>query len=116
MTEIQAAIGIEQLKKLDKIIYQKQETATKLINGLKNLKGIKLPIIKKGCTHAFYNFPIQIDRSVIKVSRDKIFKNLKLEGVPVSNAYPSIHLLPLFQKKIAFEICTSHGRKIKNIE
>ena len=102
MTEIQAAIGIEQLKKLDKIIYQKQETATKLINGLKNLKGIKLPIIKKGCTHAFYNFPIQIDRSVIKVSRDKIFKNLKLEGVPVSNAYPSIHLLPLFQKKIAF--------------
>ena len=32
MTEIQAAIGIEQLKKLDKIIYQKQETATKLIN------------------------------------------------------------------------------------
>tara|TARA_B100000989_G_scaffold270718_1_gene226986 strand:+ start:783 stop:2051 length:1269 start_codon:yes stop_codon:yes gene_type:complete len=102
MTEIQAAIGIEQLKKLDKIIYQKQETATKLINGLKNLKGIKLPIIKKGCTHAFYNFAIQIDKSVIKVSRDKIFKNLKLEGVPVSNAYPSIHLLPLFQKKIAF--------------
>ena len=118
LTEIQAAIGIEQLKKLNKIIVQKQKTALKLIDGLKYLKGLKLPITRKGCSHAFYNFAMQIDTKVTKISRDIIFRNLKHEGVPVSNGYPSIHLLPLFKKKIAFgksHFPWSHSKKHKKI-
>ena len=39
LTEIQAAIGIEQLKKLEKIIKKKRWVAKKFMEGLKDLKG-----------------------------------------------------------------------------
>ena len=50
MGEIEAAIGIEQLKKLNKIIKNKQNIAELLIKGLSGLKGLKLPLIKKMLT------------------------------------------------------------------
>ena len=40
---MEAAIGIEQLKKLNKIVKERIHTAEALTKGLKNLKGINLP-------------------------------------------------------------------------
>ena len=54
LTEIQAAIGIEQLKKINKIISITVKASKYLIKKLKNLKYIKLPIIKNGCSHVLY--------------------------------------------------------------
>ena len=102
LTEIQAAIGIEQLKKLEKIIKKKRWVAKKFMEGLKDLKGLKLPITRKNYTHSYYNFALRIDKEVIKVSKAKIFKALKAEGVPINDKYENIHLLPIFQKKIAY--------------
>ena len=47
MGEIEAAIGIEQLKKLKNFVKKKRYWANILIQGLKNLRGLKLPITKK---------------------------------------------------------------------
>ena len=61
MGEIEAAIGIEQLKKLDYLVKSRQEVAKKLTDGLKDLIGLRTPYIKKGNTHAFYVYPIVLD-------------------------------------------------------
>jgi dTDP-4-amino-4,6-dideoxygalactose transaminase len=45
---------------------------------------------------------MRINTKIIKTSKDQIVKALKAEGVPVSGKYANIHLLPMFQKKIAF--------------
>ena len=47
MGEIEAAIGIEQLKKLDYLVKSRQEVAKKLTDGLKDLIGLRTPYIKK---------------------------------------------------------------------
>ena len=59
--EIEAAIGIEQLKKLNKYIKSRVEVAKKLNKGLNKLKGIRLPKIKKSFENSFYVYPIIID-------------------------------------------------------
>ena len=46
MNEIEAAIGIEQLKKLKKFLKKKQSLSIKLSKNLKNLKGLKIPVTK----------------------------------------------------------------------
>ena len=56
--EIECAIGIEQLKKLDKFVQSRQRAAERLTNGLMELKGLRTPIIKTGCTHVYYVYPI----------------------------------------------------------
>ena len=103
MGEIEAAIGIEQLKKLDSLVKNRQKIAMKLTAGLKNLHGLQTPYIREGNTHAFYVYPIVLDTKKIKVSRNIIFKALKSEGLEgISEGYANIHLLPIFQKKIAY--------------
>ena len=101
--EIECAIGIEQLKKLRKLVATRQQAAERLTKGLKNLTGLRLPIIKDNCTHVYYVFPLIIDVVKLGVSRDLIIKALEAEGVSgLAAGYANIHLLPMYQEKIAY--------------
>jgi perosamine synthetase len=100
--EIECAIGIEQLKKLDKLVATRQRIADRLSKGLRGLSGLRTPIVQSGCTHVYYYYPMILDVRMLGVSRDKIHAALNAEGVPVGNRYQNLHLLPIFQRKIAY--------------
>ena len=100
--EIECAIGIEQLKKLPNIISQRQLLAKMMTNGLKELKGLITPKVGSNRTHVYYVYAMQIDTRLLSISRKKICEALNAEGVPVVSQYQNIHLLPIYQKKIAF--------------
>ncbi len=100
--EIECAIGIEQLKKLPGFIHSRQQLANHLADGLRHLPGLQVPIVKPECTHAYYMFPLLVDPNVIGCHRDLIAKALQAEGVMVSTHYQNLHLLPMYQKKIAY--------------
>ena len=101
--EIEAAIGIEQLKKLKKIVKKKQQTAKIIFNGLKNLKGLNLPVIEKNFTHSYYVFAMSINTNIIKTKTSDIKNFLNEKGIKVSNKYQNLHLLPIFQNKVAYD-------------
>jgi dTDP-4-amino-4,6-dideoxygalactose transaminase len=101
--EIESAIAIEQLKKLKKIIKKKIYIANIITKGIKNLEGLEVPKIRKGCNHIYYVYPIIVNVDKIGVDKFVIHKALKAEGLDsVSVFYQNLHLLPLFQKKIAY--------------
>ena len=101
--EIECAIGIEQLKKLEKLTETRRKGAEYLTEGLQGLNGVRLPVVKNNCTHVYYVLPLIIDINKLGVSRDSIIKALEAEGVSgLSAGYQNIHLLPMYQKKIAY--------------
>jgi dTDP-4-amino-4,6-dideoxygalactose transaminase len=100
--EIECAIGIEQLKKLDRFVQSRQVLANRLTEGLKGLRGLSTPVVKPGCTHVYYVYPMVLDIEALGVSRERIHAALQAEGVAVSKHYQNIHLLPLYQRKIAY--------------
>jgi perosamine synthetase len=102
MTEIEAAIGIEQLKKLRKLTSRRIEVANRLSKGLTGLAGLRTPVVKKDCSHVYYVYPLLYSPEITGMVRDKIFKALVAEGVPISDRYVNIHLLPIYQQKIAY--------------
>jgi perosamine synthetase len=103
MGEIEAAIGIEQLKKLKKIVSFRQKLAMCLLNKIKNLPGLELPVLKKSFSHSFYVIPFNLDLSKIKYNRSQVVKILKNAGVQGLNiGYQNLHLLPIFKYKIAY--------------
>ena len=105
--EIECAIGIEQLKKLKELVTTRQRAAERLAEGLKDLTGLRLPIINDDCTHVYYVFPLIVNVDKLGVSRDLIIRALEAEGVSgLTSGYANIHLLPMYQKKIAYG---SHG-------
>jgi len=102
MGEIEAAIGIQKLAKLNKIINKKKNIANLLINELSKLRYIKLPIVKKNCTHVFYAFPIVLEDKIIN-KRDTIIKLLNSYGLKkIAKGYQNLHLQPIYQKKICY--------------
>jgi perosamine synthetase len=102
MTEIEAAIGIEQLKKLPALTARRTAVANRLTEGLQGLRGLRTPVVKADCTHVYYVYPLLYRKEVTGVHRGRVFEALRAEGVPVGDRYVNLHLLPLYQKKIAY--------------
>lgn len=100
--EIECAIGIEQLNKLKGLVQSRQALAEALTDGLKGLEGLKTPVVGPDRTHVYYVYPMQLDLQTLGVTRDRICDALAAEGVAVARRYQNIHLLPIYQKKIAF--------------
>jgi dTDP-4-amino-4,6-dideoxygalactose transaminase len=101
--EIESAIGIEQLKKLKGFVEGRQRVAQLLTDGLKDLKGLRAPVVNADCTHAYYVYPMVLDGDLLGVSRERIHAALEAEGVTgLASGYANVHLLPMYQKKIAY--------------
>lgn len=103
MGEIEAAIGIEQLKKLRDLTNRRMSAAMRLTDGISDLKGLRPPVTRENCTHVYYVYPILIEKKATGASRSRIAEALVAEGVPgLCCGYANIHLLPVYQHKIAY--------------
>lgn len=103
MGEIEAAIASIQLRKLAKRIESRQKAAAQLTEGLQPLPGLTPPEVSNGCTHVYYVYGLKLDIEALGVDRATIIEALRAEGVPaIVTGYQNIHLLPLFQNKIAY--------------
>ena len=100
--EIECAIGIEQLKKLKHLVAGRQLTAERLTHGLLGLDGLQAPTVKADCTHTYYVYPMVLDVEKLGLTRAILVKALQAEGVRVSEGYQNVHLLPMYQQKIAY--------------
>jgi len=94
-TNISAALGLVQLKKLDKLNAKRIKNAKYLSRNLKNVKGITLPTIPKNVTHVFHQFTIKINKD-FSISRDSFIEHLEKEGIKARVYYP----LPLHKQKL----------------
>ena len=61
MTELSAAIGIEQLKRINEFVDNRENIANKLTNKLSNLDGLTPPLVRKDCRHVYYVWACKID-------------------------------------------------------
>ena len=101
--EIESAIGIEQLKRLDGFIARRQKIADRLTHALSELPGLQPPMVKDDCTHVYYDYPLVVDVERIGVTRERLVEALTAEGVcALANGYANLHLLPMYQQKMAY--------------
>lgn len=101
--EIECAIGVEQLKKLDDFVESRQRAAKILDKGLARLNGLQTPHIPVENSHVYYTYPLVLDTNALGVSRDRIHQALTAEGLGgVAQGYQNVHLLPMYQQKQAY--------------
>ncbi|MEP6508649.1 MAG: DegT/DnrJ/EryC1/StrS family aminotransferase [Gemmatimonadales bacterium] len=103
MTEIEAAIGSAQLRKLDTLLTARIEAATYLTMRIAEIPGLSPPVVKPGVKHGYYLYAIRFDASKIGVTRERFAEAVRAEGIPLATRYaPPLYLMPLYQKRIAF--------------
>lgn len=97
MTDINAAILLEQLKKADLITRKRIENAQYLSEGLADVKGIEIPTVKKDHKHVFHQYTIKVCQD-FKLDRDKLVEYLNGEGIGSAVYYPEpLHSMDHFK-------------------
>jgi perosamine synthetase len=103
MTEIEAAIGIEQLKKLPSLHPPRVRAAGFLTERLGSFPGLMTPVTRDEVVHGYYRYALRFDESVVGVSRDRFVDALNAEGIPMVKGYTEpLYLEPMYQRRIAF--------------
>ncbi|MGB9748231.1 MAG: DegT/DnrJ/EryC1/StrS family aminotransferase [Candidatus Woesearchaeota archaeon] len=96
MTDIQAAIGLVQLKNLEKNNKKRIKNARILTKGLKNVPGIITPRIMPNRKHVFHQYTIRITPE-FGISREELMKKLEERGIQTMIYYPlAIHKQKLY--------------------
>jgi len=102
LTELQAAIGIEQLAKIDTLVQERQVIAEKLTQATRGLPGLTPPVVREDCRHVYYVWMAKYDARATGVPREKVAAALVAEGVPIVEGYLTpLYMLPVFQQRKA---------------
>src|SRR5262249_29367771 len=105
MTELQGAVALAQLRKLDSIISRRQSWCSRLTARISNLAGLQVPVTQERGTHSYWFYPMRVDKQTLGADADQFAEAMKKEGVPVAAHYigKPIYKYPLFQNHTAFE-------------
>lgn len=94
MTDLQAALGISQLKKLDWILQKKQEAADYYRELLSEANCVKTPYVMPHAVHTYMFYTIKL---VGKQERDRVMQHLNRNRIETRIAFPPIHLQPPYK-------------------
>lgn len=102
MTEIEAAIASEQLKKLERLLAPRIEAAEYLSDKLQDLPGLRTPVVRPEVRHGYYVYALRFDAARTGVRRDRFTEALQAEGLRIMSGYTRpLYLEPLYQKRVA---------------
>ncbi|MDP1604395.1 MAG: UDP-4-amino-4,6-dideoxy-N-acetyl-beta-L-altrosamine transaminase [Legionella sp.] len=97
MTDIQAALGLSQLQRLDEFLIKRQGIASIYDEALANLPLIR-PFRQPNTYSAFHLYVIQLDKNHSKANRTDLFAYLREAGIGVNVHYIPVHYHPYYQQ------------------
>ena len=98
LTDIQAGLGISQLKKLDKFVKRRRKIADTYNELFKNEEKIILPKVKKKNYHSYHLYPIKINFKKLKIDKKKFFLNLHKKNINLQVHYIPLYYQPFIKK------------------
>lgn len=103
MTDIQAAIGLHQIKKLDDFIDKREKYAKMYKDAFSKVEEITIPIQINGVRHAWHLFVILLDIDKLKITRDKFMDLMKQENIGTGIHFVSLHMHKYYKKAFGFK-------------
>jgi dTDP-4-amino-4,6-dideoxygalactose transaminase len=98
MTELVAAVGVEQLRKLPDLRWKRVERAELLRSELASVEIVSCPPVRENSTHSYYGFPLWYDPDIGGVDLAVFLAALEAEGVPASKYVEPLYNLPVYQE------------------
>jgi perosamine synthetase len=98
LNEVQAALGISQLKRINEINEKREEAAKYYTQKLTGIEGMILPNEAKDRNHLYHLYVIRILEEKFGIDRNELFKRLSAKGISPSVHFTPLHLLTLYKK------------------
>jgi perosamine synthetase len=103
LTDIAAAIGIEQLKKCDQLYARRLQVINEYLERLKHLEEIKLPLQDPEVQHAWHLFVIQLELEKLRIDRAELVKMMHQRNIGVSVHFIALHLHPYYRDSFHYK-------------
>jgi dTDP-4-amino-4,6-dideoxygalactose transaminase len=103
MSDLQASIGIHQMKKLDQMQKRREEIADMYNKSFGQIPQITIPTVKSYATHAWHLYPIQVNSDLLSINRNEFIEALKAENIGTSVHFIPLHLHPYYKEKYGFK-------------
>jgi len=103
LTDIAAAIGIEQLKKCDRFWEARKQIAAMYNQGFASLPEIWTPASASNVQHAWHLYVIQLDLERFRITRREFIEALKEEGIGTSVHFIPLHLHPYYRNTFGYQ-------------
>ena len=98
LSEINCALGIAQLSRLDGILAKRERVAQLYNERLKEIDGVEIPYVSPEVKMSWFVYVIRLSDRYAREDRDRILQELKARGIGCSNYFQPIHLQPFYRK------------------
>ena len=99
-TDLQAAIGIAQLEKLDEILRRRSEVAARYSEALASVEGVEAPLPDdQDHKRSWFVYVVEL---APELDRDGVMASLREQGVATAEYVPCIHLQPYMRERFGF--------------
>lgn len=93
MTDLQGALGIVQIKKLDRFIDERQQWADYYSENLKDIPWLRIPVVPAGYKHGWQSYVLFIDENTSPIKRNDIMETLQQKGIATRPGTHAVHML-----------------------
>jgi perosamine synthetase len=103
MTDLSAALGLQQLRKLDRFHAIRSYYASIYQLGLSDLAEIVLPEVEEGTQHAWHLYMIQLKPELLTIGRDAFVEELRRENIGTSVHFIPLHIHPYYRDVFGYK-------------
>jgi dTDP-4-amino-4,6-dideoxygalactose transaminase len=98
MSDLQAAIGIHQLDRIEQFWETRQRYAKQYDRAFAAIPEIKLLVTKTDVKHAHHLYPILLNLEILTADRDQVMNALQAENIGIGIHFRAIHLHPFYRR------------------
>lgn len=102
MMDIQAALGIQQLRKLEGFIARRAQIARMYTDAFELMPEIRPPVVVPSGRHAWHLYPILLDLDRLTIDRDAFIEELRVEQIGTSVLYIPLHLHTYYRERFGY--------------
>ncbi|CAN5138105.1 DegT/DnrJ/EryC1/StrS family aminotransferase [soil metagenome] len=97
MTDLQGAVGVVQIKKLDQFIDERQKWADYYSIKLSSVDWLKVPVYNSEYKHGWQSYVTMVDESISPGSRNEIMEKLQEQGISTRPGTHAVHMLNYYR-------------------
>jgi dTDP-4-amino-4,6-dideoxygalactose transaminase len=102
MTDIQAALGLHQLRRLDAFIRRRQQIARMYDEAFSDLPEVVIPPRLPGRTHTYHLYPVRLRRELLQLSRSEFIEELRRRNIGASVHFIPLHRHPFYRHRFGY--------------
>ncbi len=97
MTDIQAALGASQMKRLDEFVARRRQLVARYNELLKGLP-LRTPYVAEGADPSWHLYVVRVDFDKVKKTKQQIFAEMREKGITLNLHYIPVHTQPYYEQ------------------